>query len=71
MTDKIYAATFDRDTAAWQRSERAEDGYVEVAPLPDGGVALRNSADPETILFFTKAEWDAFKGGAKDGEFDL
>lgn len=70
MTGKTYAATFDHEAAVWQRSESPEGGYVEVASLPDGGAAIRNSEHPETILFFTKAEWEAFKGGAKDGEFN-
>lgn len=43
---------------------------VEAAPLPDGGMAMRDSKDPTTVLWFTRAEWDAFVAGAKDGEFD-
>ena len=40
--------------------------------LLDGGVAVRDSLKPDgDVLFFTPAEWDAFVGGAKDGEFDL
>ncbi|MEV6343694.1 DUF397 domain-containing protein [Actinoplanes sp. NPDC051851] len=74
MTEKTYAGTFDRDTANWLRSTQAPDGTgecVEVAGLPDGGRAVRDSKDPEgPILFFTPAEWDAFVEGAKDGEFD-
>ena len=46
-------------------------GCVQVAPLPDGGVAVRDSKDerrpPHT---YTAAEWRAFIAGAKDGEFD-
>ena len=45
---------------------------VEVAFLADGEVAMRNSRDPDgPALIFTKAEWDAFLGGARDGEFGL
>jgi Domain of unknown function (DUF397) len=45
---------------------------VEVAFLADGDVAMRNSRDPEgPALIFTRAEWDAFIGGARDGEFGL
>jgi hypothetical protein len=45
---------------------------VEIAFLADGGVAMRNSRDPEgAALVFTQAEWDAFLGGARDGEFEL
>ncbi len=45
---------------------------VEIAFLADGGVAMRNSRDPGgAALVFTQAEWDAFLGGARDGEFEL
>ena len=44
---------------------------VEVAQLPNGGRALRDSKDPDGhILFFTLVEWDAFIIGVKRGEFD-
>lgn len=43
---------------------------VEAAFLPDGAVAVRNSRHPDgPALVFTAAEWDAFIGGAADGEF--
>jgi hypothetical protein len=64
----------DLTHAVWRRSTRGHDesdACVEVAVLADG-YAVRNSADPGgPVLFFTQAEWDAFVGGAKDGEFDL
>ncbi|UUS35052.1 DUF397 domain-containing protein [Streptomyces changanensis] len=44
---------------------------IEVAGLPEGGVAVRNSRDPEgPALIFTKAELKAFLEGAKGSEFD-
>lgn len=43
---------------------------VEVASVANE-YWLRDSHDPEKILKFTKAEWQAFIGGVKDGEFDL
>jgi hypothetical protein len=44
---------------------------VEVADLAGGGVAVRNSRDPEGgMLRFTPGEWHAFLGGARNGEFD-
>lgn len=47
-------------------------GCVEVAALPDGGVAVRDSKDQGgPVLRFTDHEWRAFVGGARDGEFDL
>ena len=44
---------------------------VEVAVLPGGSVAVRNSRDPEgAVLRFTQGEWEAFLGGVRLGEFD-
>ncbi|RBM05061.1 DUF397 domain-containing protein [Streptomyces sp. PT12] len=48
-----------------------EDEKVEIAYLPGGGVGMRNSKDPDTVLRFTPAEWEAFVLGARDGEFDI
>lgn len=43
---------------------------VQVASRSEG-VAIRDSKDPEkNTLFFTHAEFDAFKKGVKAGEFD-
>jgi hypothetical protein len=43
---------------------------VEVAFLGGGEVAMRNSRDPDgPALVFSAAEWNAFLGGAADGEF--
>ena len=44
---------------------------VEVAELPDGSVAVRNSRRPhDSWLVFTPGEWQAFLGGVRLGEFD-
>jgi hypothetical protein len=57
----------------WLRSQRSGPtggNCVEVAFLPSGEVAMRNSRDPDgPALVFTRPEWDAFLGGAGDGEF--
>ncbi len=52
-------------------SHRHSNGNcVEVAALPDGGVAVRDSKDADgPALTFTRDEWDAFVGGVKLGEF--
>jgi hypothetical protein len=59
--------------AAWVKSSRSGPtggNCVEVAALADGQVAMRNSRQPEgPVLVFTRAEWDAFLIGARDGEF--
>lgn len=59
---------------AWRKaSASASNGNcVEVAPMPSGGVAVRDSKDPDgPILRFTAAEWAAFAEGMTAGEFDL
>lgn len=59
--------------AFWIKSRRsnAEGNCVEVAALPGGDIAVRNSRDPDgPALVYTPAELAAFVAGAKDGEFD-
>jgi len=59
--------------ATWIRSRRSGPtggNCVEIAFLADGQIAMRNSRHPQgPALIFTRSEWDAFLGGAKDGEF--
>jgi hypothetical protein len=44
---------------------------VELATLPTGEIAMRNSRFPAgAALVYTQAEIRAFLAGAKDGEFD-
>lgn len=44
---------------------------VEMASLPGGGVAVRDSKDLHgPVLRYTAQEWAAFLDGAKAGEFD-
>jgi hypothetical protein len=44
---------------------------VELRELPTGEIAMRNSRHPEgPVLVYTRAEIEAFIGGAKDGDFD-
>jgi hypothetical protein len=44
---------------------------VELAKLPGGQIAVRNSADPDgPALIYTRAEIEALIGGAQDGDFD-
>jgi len=58
--------------AAWRKSRYSNPSgnCVEMAELPAGRVAIRNSRDPEgPALIFTRAEWEAFLRGARDGGF--
>ncbi|MGA6161716.1 DUF397 domain-containing protein [Amycolatopsis magusensis] len=59
--------------ARWRKSSRsgAVGNCVEVAPLANGEIAVRNSRFPAgPALVYTQAEMAAFLAGAKDGEFD-
>jgi|GEM_PF-257701 hypothetical protein len=59
--------------AAWRKSRYSNPSgnCVEATGLPAGGVAVRNSRYPDgPALIFTRAEWDAFLLGARDGDFD-
>jgi hypothetical protein len=59
---------------AWRKSRRSGPqggNCVEVARLADGQVAVRNSRHCDgPALVFAAAEWAAFVGGARDGDFD-
>ncbi|MEA2492197.1 MAG: hypothetical protein QOJ29_108 [Thermoleophilaceae bacterium] len=68
------AGAQDLSAVSWQTSSYSQSGgeCVQAAFLPDGGVALRHSNDPDgSVLIYTRGEWHAFLKGAKDGEFDL
>ena len=58
---------------SWRKSRRSNPSgnCVELAALPDGQVALRNSRFPEgPVLVYTRAEITALLGGVRDGDFD-
>lgn len=69
-------SSVDLSSLAWRKSsfsggEGSGDACVEVAPLPDGRIAVRNSKSPEAgVVFFTRAEMAAYVAGVKAGEFD-
>lgn len=57
----------------WQKSSSSsrEGNCVELAALPDGQIAVRNSRDPQgPALIYTRAEIAALVQGARDGDFD-
>ena len=63
----------DHSFTNWRKSHRSGggDNCVEVAFAGDGMVGVRDSKNPAgPILKFTPAEWVAFTGGVRDGEFD-
>ena len=62
----------DFSNATWRKSSHSvNNGCVEVA-FVDGQVGVRDSKDRQgPMLVFTANEWEAFIGGARDGEFEL
>ena len=59
--------------AIWVKSSLSfsNGNCVEVAELPGDSVGIRDSREPGgSVLRFTRAEWAAFLGGARLGEFD-
>jgi Domain of unknown function (DUF397) len=55
----------------WRLAGGGDGSGVEMAKLPDGQIAVRNSADPNgPALIYTRAEIEALIGGAQDGDFD-
>ncbi|GAB3170497.1 DUF397 domain-containing protein [Streptomyces incanus] len=72
MTDRktdLYA--MDLTGAVWRKSSvsGAENDCVEIAALPGGGRAVRDSKNPgREPLRFTASEWAAFRTGVISGE---
>ncbi len=71
----VHDSANDRrlDGVTWRKSRHSNPSgnCVEVAGLPDGAVAIRNSRYPTgPALVCQLAEFSAFLAGARDGEFD-
>ena len=61
------------DDVRWLKSwhSNPNGACVELAALPSGEIAMRNSRFPAgPVLLYTHAEITAFLAGAKDGVFD-
>ncbi|GAA4656072.1 DUF397 domain-containing protein [Streptomyces chumphonensis] len=72
MTDvKARLYTHDLTGAIWRKASASgpEHDCVEVAELPEGARAVRDSKNPEREpLRFTASEWAAFRQGVIAGE---
>ncbi|HTR95923.1 MAG TPA: DUF397 domain-containing protein [Trebonia sp.] len=63
----------DDSTNGWIKSSLSayQGNCVEVAGLASETIRVRDSKHPRrAVLNFTQAEWDAFVGGVRNGEFD-
>ncbi|WP_019630296.1 DUF397 domain-containing protein [Actinomadura atramentaria] len=69
--------TTERARIAWHISTFSDNGggnCVEAGPLADGSdrVAVRHSQRPDAeLIVYTRAEWEAFTAGVRNGEFDF
>lgn len=75
IVDLGYDGTPDArlEQAVWRKSHHSNPSgnCVEMAELPGGQIAIRNSRQPAgPALIYTRTEIAAFLLGAKDGEFD-
>lgn len=66
-------AALDSYITHWRTSSFSGNNgtCVEVATLPNGHIAVRNSNRPhDGVVLFTRAEMNAWISGVKAGEFD-
>jgi hypothetical protein len=61
----------DLANARWTKSSHSQSGSCVEVAMVDGAIAVRDSKDRGgPALIYTQAEWEAFLGGVKDGEFE-
>ncbi|MFD8997332.1 DUF397 domain-containing protein [Streptomyces abikoensis] len=68
LKEDLYALDLSR--ATWRKSPDSNGGEhcVEITDLPGGGVAVRDSKNPDRPdLRYTADEWNAFRSGVING----
>jgi hypothetical protein len=59
-------------TTTWVKSRRCESSSCVEVAFTDDVILVRSSAESQSpVLRFTAAEWVAFVGGVRDGDFDF
>jgi Domain of unknown function (DUF397) len=69
---KLTLTEAERAGLAWLKAQASNHNgaCVEIAEVP-GKIAMRDSKDPSgPVLVYTPAEFKAFLGGVRKGEFD-
>ncbi|MEC4015156.1 DUF397 domain-containing protein [Streptomyces sp. H27-D2] len=70
---KRHDMTSPKGMGSWRKSSYsgANGDCVEIAGLPNGGRAVRDSKNPDDGFFsFPAGEWQAFIQAVKGGELD-
>ena len=70
MTPKEDLYAIELSGAEWYKSPFSSGGEqcVEIADLPGGAVAIRDSKRPDKgVLCYTAEEWDALRQGFRAG----
>ncbi|GAA1457696.1 hypothetical protein GCM10009603_08640 [Nocardiopsis exhalans] len=86
INEKAQESLMDQSRAQWRKARRSGNNggaCVEVAALPGRDVTVENKTVEDEVfvvrdsknpdqpaLVYTRAEWDAFVEGVKNGEFD-
>ena len=73
MSTHRQVGAYELARASWRKSSLSGSSAncVETCRLTDGLVAVRDSKDRlGPVLVFTPAEWEAFRHGLRDSEFD-
>lgn len=55
----------------WHRSTFCESSSCVEVAVQEPRVKVRDSTNPDLVMIFTAAEWQAFLDGVRNGEFDL
>lgn len=54
----------------WASDAPSEGARIEMRRRDDGGMDVRTSDHPDTVLHYTHSEWVAFLDGCQKHEFD-